>query len=886
MILLWLKGLVTRRPGQLAGVATGIAVAVALLASIGSFIASADASMTARAASGVAVDWQVQLEAGGDHTAAQKTISAAPGVTAALPVGYAKAEGFSATSAGSTQSTGSGVIVGVPHGYASTFPGEIRVLTGSQDGVLLAQQTASNLHAAPGDAVTVSLADGRSVDVAIAGVVDLPQADSLFQTVGAARSAQPNAPPDNVLLVPADRFASLTDPLATARPDLVTAQVHVARSHTLPTDPAAAFMEVTEAANNLEAKLAGAGKVGNNLGAALDAARSDASYARVLFLFLGLPGAVLAAMLTVAVAGATGRTRRREQALLRLRGASLAEITRMAVAESAVVGILGCLAGIALAIVAGLLAFGGADAAGLTTTQVTWGAFACVAGLFIAALAVALPTVRDFRFRSVVASRRRVDPQWRPRWLRYGGDVLLIAGAAIVFAITTQTGYSLVLAPEGVPTINVNYWAFLGPALLWVGAGLLTWRLVDLLLRRGRGSVSRLVRPLAGSLASTAASTFSRQRAVLARSVVLLALALAFAASTATFNSTYAQQAEVDALLTNGSDVRVTEPPGSAVGVAGAATLKQARGVASVEPIQHRFAYVGTDLQDLFGVNPGTVLSATALQNAYFRGGSAADVMGRLAQSPDAILVSQETVKDYQLNLGDALNLRLRDGRTGALTTVPFHYAGIALEFPTAPHDSFLIANSSYVAQQTGNDAVGEFLIRTDGTPPDQVATDLTSRLGTSAKVTPIGVSRSTIGSSLTSVSLAGLTRLELAFALVLAAAAGGLVLFLGLADRRKTFAVATVLGASRRHLRGLVLSEGAIVAVCGLIAGGLIGWALSGMLVAVLTGVFDPAPSQLAVPWAYLAAVALVTVAGITAAALSAVRRSTAPAVESLRQG
>ena len=73
---------------------------------------------------------------------------------------------------------------------------------------------------------------------------------------------------------------------------------------------------------------------------------------------------------------------------------------------------------------------------------------------------------------------------------------------------------------------------------------------------------------------------------------------------------------------------------------------------------------------------------------------------------------------------------------------------------------------------------------------------------------TPIGAARSAVGSSLTSVDLAGLTSVELAFALVLAAAAGGLVFALGLSERRRSFAIASALGASHRQLRGLVLAE------------------------------------------------------------------------------
>ena len=46
---------------------------------------------------------------------------------------------------------------------------------------------------------------------------------------------------------------------------------------------------------------------------------------------------------------------------------------------------------------------------------------------------------------------------------------------------------------------------------------------------------------------------------------------------------------------------------------------------------------------------------------------------------------------------------------------MPFHYAGVAKEFPTAPHDSFFVANADYVAAATGSDAVGVFLVDTGG---------------------------------------------------------------------------------------------------------------------------------------------------------------------------
>jgi putative ABC transport system permease protein len=884
MIRIWLRGLITRRPGPLLATVAGVMIAVALLASLGSFLASAQASMTTRAASGIAVDWQVQVASGSSATAVRRVVLAAPGVTAALPVGFAQTTGLTASVHGTTQSTGPGVVLGIPADYASTFPRQIRFLTGKRTGVLIAQQTASNLHIAPGDTVTIGLAGSKALTVTVAGVVDLPQANSLFQTVGAPASLQPNAPPDNVLLIPNADFAKARTVLLPVHPELVSTQIHVARSHALPADPSVSFVAVTGAAHNLEAKLAGAGRVGDNLGASLDAARGDSSYATVLFLFLGLPGAVLAGILTVAVANSGSDRRRREQALLRTRGASPRLVARLVTAEAVVVGIVGGALGLALSAAIGAIAFGSASFGASVGSAILWPVGSFLAGLSIAVIAVIVPAVRDFRSMIVSEARAQIGIRRKPIWMSFYLDFVLLAVATVVLFITTQSGYSLVLAPEGVASIQVNYWAFFGPGLLWIGAGLLIWRIARFLLGRATPLLTGFVRPITGNLAPIAASSMSRQRSMLSRATVMLALALAFAGSTAIFNSTYQQQAEVDARLTNGADVTVTEPPGSSVLPAAGSAISDVAGVKSVEPLQHRYAYVGSDLQDLFGVRATSIAAATSLQDAYFQEGTAAELMAKLAAQPDAILVSAETVKDFQLHPGELITLRLQNASTQKLVTVKFHYVGVANEFPTAPKDSFFIANSDYVTKMTRDASVGSFLVNTGGQSSNTVAAALRHKLGSSATVAPISAARSSVGSSLTSVDLAGLTRVELAFALLLAAAAGGLVFALGLAERRRTFAIASVLGANPRQLRGLVLAEAAAVAVGGTVAGASLGLILSQLLVSVLTGVFDPPPTGLTVPVPYLLAVIVIALGAIAGAAVLSARGSRRPPIETLR--
>ena len=880
----WLRGLIAHRGGRIAASAAGVAIAVALLASIGTFLSSSTKQMTDRAIQRVPVDWQVEAQRGADASAVLRAVRAHPGVRDALPVGLADTTGFAASTGGSRQTTGPGIVVGLPPSYGSTFPGELRTLAGKPDGVLLAQQTAANLHARPGDRVSVGRAAMAPVEVRIDGVVELPAADSLFQKVGAPAGAQPQAPPDNVLIVPSDRFRAAFATMAARDPAGVRTQVHARIDHSLPHSPATAFSAVGGSARNLETALAGSGLVGDNLGAALDTARADALYANILFLFLGVPGAVLAGLLTQAVAAAGAARRRRDQALLRTRGATQRQLLRIALAETAVVAGAGIVAGLGLAALVGRLAFGGASFGSGAASAGLWSGGAALAGLIVAGIAIALPARRDARSLTIATACQIVGRADGPRWARYGVDVGLLAISGALFWATSRNGFQLVLAPEGIPQISVNYYAFLAPATAWLGLGLLTLRLSDFVLTRGGALTGRLARPFAGELAGSVASTMMRQRRTLGWAVMLVALTVTFAASTAVFNATYRQQAQVDAVLTNGAPVAVTESPGVTVGPQGARALAAVRGVRSVEPLQHRFAYVGADLQDLYGVRPSMIVGAGRLQDAYFQGGSARQLMARLARRPDAVLLSDETVKDFRLHQGDRVTLRLQNGATKRFVRVPFTYIGVAKEFPTAPSDSFIVANAAYIATKTGSSAVGTFLVQTSS--PGEVGRALRSQLGTRATVTDVTTDRRMIGSSLTAVELAGLTKVELAFALALAAAAGGLVLGLGLAERRRTFAIARALGAGRRALGAFVYGEAAYVLVGGLALGALGGAWISYMLVKVLTGVFDPPPSAAAVPWSYLVAVTAATIAAVAVAAAGTVRAARRrPIVETLRE-
>lgn len=883
LTMLWLKGLLSHRPGRLLGAILGVALTVSLLASIGAFIASSAASMTQRAAANVPVDWQVQLSPGTDVNAVKAAIGKSTSYTALEEVGYADTAGFTANTNGTVQTTGAGKVLGISPQYHQLFPSEIRLLIGSFDsGVLVAQQTASNLHVTVGDTVTIQRLGLSSIRVKVGGIVDLPNADSLFQAVGVPANAAPQAPPDNVLLLPNDQWHQIFGPQATVRPDSVRSQLHVRITHDLPTDPNTAFTYVQELANNVEARIAGSAIVGNNLAARLDGVRKDALYALVLFLFLGIPGAVLAILLTLAVAASGTVRRRQEQALLRTRGASTRQILKLEAMEALIVGVGGVTLGIMLAyIAAGTITPVSAVA---STTTVIWTGGAALVGLVLAIVAVLYPAWAQAHHSTVMAARTVVGRGRKPLWQRIYLDGILLAAAAIIFWRTANTGYQIVLAPEGVAGTSVAYETFLAPLCLWIGVALLSMRLWRSGLARGRRFFAGLLRPIAHKLSGVVSASLGRQSVRVTQGVVLVALAFSFATSTAVFNTTYNAQARVDAELTNGADVTVNGStafaPGSML-----AQLRRLPGVAAVQPMQHRFAYVGNDLQDIYGIDPMHIGEATNVSNAYFAGGNAKATLAALAAHPDGVLVSEETVMNYQLAVGDQLKLRLQSASDHQYHAVTFHFLGIVREFLTAPKDSFLVANASYIAQQTGTSAAEVVLMRADGDPADLAGRVRAAvRPLPGARVTDIGSTQRLISSSLTAVDLRGLTNLELTFAILLVAGATGLILALGLAERRRTFALLAALGAKRHQLGAFLWSEGILIQVGGGLIGIALGFGIAQMLVTILTGVFDPPPEILAVPWIYLVLLTIAAIVSMVAAVFSTQTASRRPLVEALR--
>jgi putative ABC transport system permease protein len=843
---LWMVGLWRRRTWFMVAASLSIAMTIAFSAALGSFVSSSRSSLTLRASQTIAVDWQVQVTPQGSPALVARALQGVHGVQHVVPVSYAKVVGLSASNVGSTRTTGAAIVVALSPSYTTAYPKQLRYLVGQHSGVLLAQQTAANLGAAPGSTVTIHLANGAAVRRVVAGVVDLPQADSFFQVVGTASGAGASAPPDNVIFVPPTLFASST------RGSVPTQQFHVRLDHSmLASDPAAAYQSVTDLANHFALSSAGGALIGDNLAASLLGAREDALYAELLFLLLGLPALALAATVIWLVVGLRRADRRRETGLLLLRGANRSTVLSLSVVEALSVAMLGAVLGVGLGAAAIRLAF--------KDSSTTWTIVACGAGLLVSLAAHLAPALRTSSSLqdSVIADTAKA-PSTRQVWfLRLRLDYALLAVATVIALLSSRNNFQIIVVPEGVPVASIDYAALLAPALAWPGLIMLTWRVSAAIAKRRTGRLASAKRTTAPELV---AASIRRRRQVIARGAAGLAAAVGLGVSTAVFTATYDRQARLDVALTVGADVAATAVPGTHATTGMLDRFAKAPGVTAAQPLIHRFAYVGSDLQDLFGVMPRSIASATSLENAFVPGSTISSALAGLSRRADGVLLAAETIQSYQLHQGDLVNLRVLDAHSGRYVLVPFHVVGTIKEFPTAPKDSFIVANLTYLQSVSHDRSVTTFLMASSD--PRRTAASLKRALGVGWQVQDVVSSRTavTTTSGLAATDLAGLARLELGFALLFTIVITLLTLGLGLSERRRALVVLGVLGASRRQRTAFLAAEGRLLITTGLAAGLGVGLTLGYLLVKLLTGIFDPAPEGIDLPMLYVGGVVLST--------------------------
>lgn len=869
----------------------GLVLAVGLFSGILFFVDASADKMTQAAIAPVVVDMQVRSSlAQPDMSPVRKVLEGEAFVTHVEPVVIAEFTSLSLPL--SNQATATGKLFVLQPSYYGAYDA-LRLLSGeaTPSGVLISQTAANDLGLLIGDSVAVNfdqLATPYMVEVT--GIVDPTGAFFLFASTDPAHEGEYNPEPYDVFITPerweADLAVPLTNPPAPADLDSKPIQaqkplyeLHVGINHNLlPSDPTKASVFVDTQRRQMEKQFPGEIQITNNLADSLQQAQSDVLWAKLLFLFLGMPGVTLAAYLSKYATDLLTGPQRREIGMLRARGAAPRQIIFSMTITSFLIALIGTVLGVLAGLGTTVFLFGPAVIAPSVLGQYTQSIiYAFVAGLLLTGVATYLP-IRATLKSEIYHERRLAEHTIRPPfWARVYLDVINLAIAGVIFWITrTGGGFKPEVGAEG-SSLSLGFFVFLAPFFLWIGLTLLLNRVLASGVSRGAGVIQRILRRIFGDLGFMAGRSITRRAPQIASAVIIVSLALSFGISLGIFTHTYQIQKAVDARFELGSDIKLTTASTQQQTAAFVNDIAKVSGVSAVSPVKRSQAYVGSSMETVFGIDPQSYTLAVEPADNFFIGTSAAQAMQGLANVTNGVLVSQELANAYDIRPGDPVIIRLprTANADGPMAETRLQAVGVIQFFPTTQQDAFLVMNQTFLQSVTHNDKIDYFLIRTSESPHD-VATRLQETLGSqvSMKTDDIETAILTLGNSLTSLNLQGLGSIEQGYSVIIISLGLAIFLLAMIYERAKEFGAMRAVGGSISQIGRVLWSESLTVGVLSVSIGSIIGLTLGRVFVSLLKVLYTIPPKGMAIPWGELLTLLILVLIGMALATIFANRR------------
>jgi len=882
MTTAWLlRRTVRRSPRRLALEAVGVAFPVAMLAATLLFIDAAVQSMTPTALDPVQVEMRaVAKSLDADIPEVSRKLAGVPGV--------ARVEPFAATNVVVDPGNGAQVtarLFAVDPAYLADHPW-IHVVDGDLDqGVLLDQ----SVRSAPGfespTSVTIGLpGDAPSLALAlpVGGTIDLRGASTWFSIpygevqgdiVTVPRSVVVDFATFEKSILPVLRSWAASgglppfDPGSDELPP-ASLEAHITIDHAAyPVDPGQAATWSGQLQKVLGRRAEVPIVVADNAAEALIASQDDATNAKILFLLLGIPGVLVAGALGLAGASSLVEAHRREEALLRLRGATSNQVVRLAIAQAALAGVIGSAIGLVAALVAASAAIGRPVWQGVPSDALALSSVLAVSagGLTTAVRVIRLR--RSSRRPDVAADRRILERGWSPVWRRARLDLVALGVGIAILAVNVVSG-GLQQSPIEGPSLALAFYVLLAPIALWIGAVLLLIRgPLALLAFVARPEATRLLPSWPGATLRW----LGRRPARMAVSLALGSLAIAFATLVLTFTATYQTARDVDARAAIGADLRLTPgDPRFALPPLGPE-------VATVSPVRLVPARVETDRKTILALDLTTYSGAASVAPRMIEG---AGIDG-LAGHPDGVLIDSEIAQSFEVKPGDMLPLTIFPDDFENSSDIELRVVGVFSSFPPTSAAAELVTSVTTLPRAT-TVPVDFYLASVDPAhSPTDVAASL--REGLLAGMFGAATALPPAERGLTALNLVGLSGIE-SLGASLAAALG--VAILGafvILERRREFAILATVGADNRQILTGPALEGAVATIGSVAIGLPVGLGLGMLAVRVIGLFFTLAPPLLTVPVAELSALVLFMIATSTislSTALAVVNRVRTAAV------
>jgi putative ABC transport system permease protein len=536
--------------------------------------------------------------------------------------------------------------------------------------------------------------------------------------------------------------------------------------------------------------------------------------------------------------------RTRELALLRTLGATRRQVRRVANIEAAAVGgvasILGCLAGIGLAV--GLRALFGALGSGLPDGALTVRPLAIVAGLAAGVVTTLLAARGPSRHAADVAPIEALRSSTTDAPLRRRRLVLgtVLAGGALLAAFA---GGNVVAAA-------------LGASMLLVATLLVApWLLASLLRVGGRRFAGR------GS-GRFATDNLARQPRRAAGAATPLVLGVAVVALFTVFIGSLADAIDEQATVGFGDADLAVDTPAFGGGVLDVAITDDLRAVDGVDRSVGVARFYAVVDGDAATVTAADVADLSAVVDIRTVAGAAAD--------RDGVVIDEGTAEARDLEVGAPVTIGFADGAEDQFDVTAVVEDSLLLDGVVVPleawsaHQPQPAFSTVYI---TLDDGAGPATREAIGTIADTYTGSVEDRGG-------FADSRSGALDQLLTVIY-----IMLALAIVIALSGIANTLSLAVHERRREIGLLRAIGQTRRQTRATLRIESLVIACFGTVLGCVVG-AVAGA--AVFRAAFDDEP--ITVPVTRLAVIAVVgTVAGLVAVRRPARRAARLPILDAI---
>lgn len=801
------------------------------------------------------------------------------GVAFAEPLSFADLEP-GALRSGTNSISGAVKVFGFDPRYTSRDR-SIRVQQGSQrpGAAMIGSDLAAAHHIGIGRTLVLTLPDSTQLTTRVSAIADLRDARSLFASRKGANFETFVYVPNSVV-VDSDTFgraiATAFDRAAAQRghrlqsPPTNEVEVGVDRA-ILNAQPSAALRQTTAIAHAVNGVAAGQDFLIDNISNTLAVASGDADVAKRLFIFLGVPGGLLAGILAVYAGSVLAAAQRRELTTLLVRGATKRHLTAMLAFRVGTLALVGSVTGVLIGYGSTLAVLGRRALAEASTSSLVGSALlGASVGLVASGLALYVTGHSNVN-QAVGASTVRVDG--RPRWQRWYLDVIgaVLLTAATIIAIKRSAFDGTAGSVYSGQSVKLSL-SLLGlPVAAWAIGGLVGARALRALARVAHGSRrANFEHPVRSLLRLSVV----RRSAAVIQGAVALALIVALGTSISLFATSYADAKAVDARYSLGSDLRITPDPLTARhDRATESNSLKVPGVATVSPVVYGVHNVVVrskrteEVTNVAAIDPDTFAQVAPVDQAKFTTTDARTALKFLKDDPTALLMSTELADFIQADIESPIRALLARG-TADQSTTKLHVVAIYDRLPGFPDGVGAVMNIHQYEKDVPSIKPDLFLAATaGGADRHRVAIELDrATQGQMHARTPTDVVDKE-QSSLAALNIKGLLRLDSGFALAMAAVAIAVFVFGLLLARRREYVTLRAQGLSPRSIRALISAEAAAVAAAGSICGVALGIGVAYYFVKILRPLFTVGP-QMSIT--LVAVVSIVAAVGVATAVTS----------------